>query len=461
MRFSSSLLAPILLAALATACGSEDPGLFGESNGSGGGGTGSGDGGSATTSGQPAGPTTTSTSTGDGGAPAGPSSSSSAQGGSSSVSSVGPGPGPASSSSVTTGALSSSAAGPTCGNGIADGTEDCDVFDLDGETCSTLGLGAGFLACADDCTFDTSGCSTSSCGNGDLEALEECDDGGNDPGDGCDQDCNFEGTSCEDPIEVAIDRGDVVTIATTNAGGDDAPGVCYDATGPGRAFHVVPGDDGFLRVWLKRAGTTFDSSLRIGFSCDDTFVCADSYDTANIQLYGGGEVGSLSVDEGQDVFVFVEGWNPQQVGDFEVEMTLTRGRCSEPVDVPLEVGSSEAIALWGFNGEQEAGVSGTCGGVGRDVAYRVRAIDTYPEILDATLDVVPNFSFNPVLHARVGACNLVSDQVSCSNANGSGQSETIGPFSFENESAWIFADSTTLASGGNGGYVLHVRPTTN
>lgn len=55
--------------------------------------------------------------------------------------------------------------------------EDCDGSALDGESCVSLGLPAGRLACADDCSFDTSGCNTpESCGDGDLDPPdEECE----------------------------------------------------------------------------------------------------------------------------------------------------------------------------------------------------------------------------------------------------------------------------------------------
>lgn len=65
-----------------------------------------------------------------------------------------------------------------CGNGLIDDGEQCDTSNLNGKTCSDLGLGfnAGYLSCKSDCTFNTSHCYTIPvCGNGVVEGDEECD----------------------------------------------------------------------------------------------------------------------------------------------------------------------------------------------------------------------------------------------------------------------------------------------
>jgi hypothetical protein len=54
--------------------------------------------------------------------------------------------------------------GPTgnCGNGVIDAGEQCDGNDLQGFDCASLGLNGGTLACDGMmCTFDTSMCSSS------------------------------------------------------------------------------------------------------------------------------------------------------------------------------------------------------------------------------------------------------------------------------------------------------------
>jgi len=98
---------------------------------------------------------------------------------------------------------------PVCGNDLAEEGEACDGTDLRSETCESLGLGEGTLACNSDCTYDRSGCESGPvCGNGILEAGESCDStdlGGESCeslglGEGtlvCDSNCEFDTTDCE------------------------------------------------------------------------------------------------------------------------------------------------------------------------------------------------------------------------------------------------------------------------
>ncbi len=47
---------------------------------------------------------------------------------------------------------------PVCGNGLREGSEQCDGSDLGGQTCQSQGFPGGTLSCNGDCTFNTSGC---------------------------------------------------------------------------------------------------------------------------------------------------------------------------------------------------------------------------------------------------------------------------------------------------------------
>ena len=73
--------------------------------------------------------------------------------------------------------LPAHAAKPFCGDGNVKGEEQCDGGDFDGQDCVSLGYAGGALACASDCTFDTSDCTSgvASCGDDVVEGYEECD----------------------------------------------------------------------------------------------------------------------------------------------------------------------------------------------------------------------------------------------------------------------------------------------
>jgi len=66
---------------------------------------------------------------------------------------------------------------PECGNDAREYPEQCDGTDLDDATCASLGQGTGTLECAADCTFDISDCSGTppECGNDLVELGEECE----------------------------------------------------------------------------------------------------------------------------------------------------------------------------------------------------------------------------------------------------------------------------------------------
>lgn len=84
---------------------------------------------------------------------------------------------------------------PNCGNGTIEGAEICDATNLGFADCADAGFsGGGTLACAGDCTWDTSGCVVGACGDGQIDGAggEQCDDGNTTSGDGCDSACQLE-----------------------------------------------------------------------------------------------------------------------------------------------------------------------------------------------------------------------------------------------------------------------------
>jgi hypothetical protein len=113
---------------------------------------------------------------------------------------------------------------PWCGDGVLDDAfgESCDGAALGGQTCEGLGYGVGTLACAADCTFDTSQCGPDLCGNG------SCDPGETTAT--CPEDCSI-GTcgdcTCdpgEDPASCPADCQYYSCLGQSCSGGE----TCYD-----------------------------------------------------------------------------------------------------------------------------------------------------------------------------------------------------------------------------------------
>ncbi len=75
-----------------------------------------------------------------------------------------------------------------CGNGVLEAAEQCDGTHLGGATCETFGFTGGILDCQ-GCQYDTHRCAT--CGNGVVEATESCDDGNQVDDLTCSSDCEY------------------------------------------------------------------------------------------------------------------------------------------------------------------------------------------------------------------------------------------------------------------------------
>lgn len=115
-----------------------------------------------------------------------------------------------------------------CGDGIAEGEEECDGSVPDGTTCEGLGFDEGTVSCADDCTIDTIACVMWDCGNGILEGDEECD--GSVPDGATCADFGFDGggeLQCFD--DCTISPVDCEFAGEDTGGGDDVAEPMPDA----------------------------------------------------------------------------------------------------------------------------------------------------------------------------------------------------------------------------------------
>jgi hypothetical protein len=68
-------------------------------------------------------------------------------------------------------------ASSVCGNGVLDPGEQCDGADVRGLTCTVLDpfFTGGTLGCATNCTLDTGRCTHGTCGNGVIDPGEDCE----------------------------------------------------------------------------------------------------------------------------------------------------------------------------------------------------------------------------------------------------------------------------------------------
>jgi hypothetical protein len=143
----------MMTASLVAACGDDEPGASGFSNGTDG--SGSGSGGSASASSSGGGPTTTEGPTSStGSTTSAESSRARARARARRARRA-----PRTRARRTRRRASSTTSPASCGNGIIDGTEQCDGADLNDFTCEALGNAGGTLQCDPvTCTFDTQLC---------------------------------------------------------------------------------------------------------------------------------------------------------------------------------------------------------------------------------------------------------------------------------------------------------------
>ena len=192
-----------------------------------------------------------------------------------------------------------------CGDSIVEGAEACDPPDG--------------VTCAADCTF----------------LPEKCDDGVDNDTDGL--------VDCEDP-DCAADAACALTSVcaaaiplTDTANGDTSTGTKVftgSCTGGSLAYEVVyvytPQASGALNLTLQSAA---DLGLYVRSKCDNAATELSCEDAA---LGGSDEHLSLSVTAGTPVFVYVDGYSPQDFGPFTLTASLLVANEVEPNDTSAQ-----------------------------------------------------------------------------------------------------------------------------
>lgn len=140
----------------------------------------------------------------------------------------------------------SSGGDPLCGDGVVNGDDECDDGDLNGEDCVSLGFATGNLACAEDCSFDTSDCADNVCGDNVV---------------GDDEVCDGVEVGAEDCASQGFDGGPLV--CAKDCSGLDTSG-CADFAGDCCADNGTPGCD--------------DAACTAAVCAVDIFCCNNNWD---------------------------------------------------------------------------------------------------------------------------------------------------------------------------------------
>lgn len=205
------------------------------------------------------------------------------------------------------------AAAPGCGDGKAERDEACDGADLKQQSCVSQGFDAGTLSCSASCELVTSGCTMAAqavCGDGVANGTENCD--GTDLGGGsctakgftggvltCKPDCHFETRACtKEGVKCDFDGGSrtgVIVRADTSAqtsrvatwscaAGGSGPDVSVSWTAPlTGCYQVMVTSDEDLDTIL---GVFSDCARTQALACDDNGG-ADQFSLLQFQATAG------------------------------------------------------------------------------------------------------------------------------------------------------------------------------
>lgn len=164
----------------------------------------------------------------------------------------------------------------------------------------------------------SSGNPAGTCGDGIVQAGEDCDDKNTDDDDGCSTKCKLSGVnpiatqSCPG-LEVHVWGGShapTITGSTPQSGNRDVTPNCtatnYPTTGaaaPDRVFKVVAHKTGSLKV--TTTDVNYDNFLYVASACKDQDVAYLA--CKNDKTGAGGETLSVPVDAGKTYYVYVDG----------------------------------------------------------------------------------------------------------------------------------------------------------
>lgn len=211
---------------------------------------------------------------------------------------------------------------PECGNGIAEGDEDCDGDDLRDYSCAdVVEHSDGTLGCSGSCTFVTAACVLpEECGDGFIAGDEECD--GND----------LDGLTCQDMGDFSggsLVCNDDCTISTTNCEADCSLANWEECNNLGQNqccdHNEMPSSCMFLG---NEIGSFCLQTCNTGSQCGFTLECNPNIDVCLPSFCGG------AVNEDEPVNA------PCMLGDKE-GFCFPQGNAMEDTGICMETGSAQ------------------------------------------------------------------------------------------------------------------------
>jgi cysteine-rich repeat protein len=265
---------------------------------------------------------------------------------------------------------------PRCGDDeINQANEECDGDDLGGESCSTQGFDTGTLACAGNCSFDTSACANFVCGNGIQEAGEQCDDGNNTNGDGCDHGALDAGEQCDSNNlnnQSCVTRGfDGGTLACAGDCTFNTAGCVNFVCGNGVQEAGEQCDDGNTSNGDGCSSVCQNEGVNNGLPFFSEYIEGSSSNKALEIKNPGNAVLDLNA-EGCEVAVFVGGSGNSQT-PIALDGTINAGGvfvlCNNQAGAALDPACDQFNGSLGFNGDDAVTLS--CNGDLLDVIGQV------------------------------------------------------------------------------------------
>jgi hypothetical protein len=212
-------------------------------------------------------------------------------------------------------ATASSSSGMTlCGNGVRDPGEQCDGSDFGPLTCQLLGFASGQLVCNSFCAVVATTC----------QPKENCSNAQDDNQNGLidcqDPDCTNAPTcldSCTPPTSATVPG---FVFGDTSGRPAIHKSSCSAMSGPETIYEVVSPVDGTMTLSLSNfSGADYTLSVRTACGDDTTEIaCANKEGAGSFNP----EVLSINVAAGTTYFVMVDGNNPSDFGQFDLDLEI-------------------------------------------------------------------------------------------------------------------------------------------